>query len=208
MFFLANFDPQIRTQIICTMSADDSKFILEALTYDDVLLVPDYSEILPRETSTQTKLTRNITLNVPLISAAMDTVTEHRLAIAMALDGGIGFIHKNMSLERQAHEVRKVKRSQSGMILDPITLHVDSLVGDADALMREYKIGGIPITDDEGLLIGILTNRDLRFHKDPTQPISELMTREGLITAEEGIGLIEAEEILKEYRGLQVSYAC
>ena len=200
MFFLANFDPQIRTQIICTMSADDSKFILEALTYDDVLLVPDYSEILPRETSTQTKLTRNITLNVPLISAAMDTVTEHRLAIAMALDGGIGFIHKNMSLERQAHEVRKVKRSQSGMILDPITLHVDSLVGDADALMREYKIGGIPITDDEGLLIGILTNRDLRFHKDPTQPISELMTREGLITAEEGIGLIEAEEILKEYK--------
>lgn len=200
VIFLLNFVPQIRTQIICTMSADDSKFILEALTYDDVLLVPDYSQVLPRETTTKTKLTRNISLNIPLISAAMDTVTEHRLAIAMALDGGIGFIHKNMTLERQAHEVRKVKRSQSGMILDPITLHVDSLVGDADALMREYKIGGIPVTDDEGLLIGILTNRDLRFHKDPKQPISDLMTKEGLITAEEGISLKEAEEILKQYK--------
>ena len=182
------------------MSNDNSKFLLEALTYDDVLLVPDYSEVLPRETSTHTKLTRNIQLNIPLISAAMDTVTEHQLAIAMALDGGIGFIHKNMSLERQAHEVRKVKRSQSGMILDPITLHVDSVVGDANALMKEYKIGGIPITDNSGKLIGILTNRDLRFHKDPTRPVSTLMTREGLITAGEGIGLKEAEEILKEHK--------
>jgi IMP dehydrogenase len=182
------------------MSDDNSKFLLEALTYDDVLLVPDYSEVLPRETSTQSMLTRNISLNIPLLSAAMDTVTEHQLAIAMALDGGIGFIHKNMTLERQAHEVRKVKRSQSGMILDPITLHIDSIVGDANALMREYKIGGIPITDDAGKLIGILTNRDLRFHKDPSQPISNLMTRDGLITAGEGITLTEAEEILKEHK--------
>lgn len=182
------------------MSDDNSKFLLEALTYDDVLLVPDYSEVLPRETSTQSMLTRNISLNIPLLSAAMDTVTEHQLAIAMALDGGIGFIHKNMTLERQAHEVRKVKRSQSGMILDPITLHIDSIVGDADALMREYKIGGIPITDDDGKLIGILTNRDLRFHKDPSEPIANLMTREGLITAGEGITLTEAEEILKEHK--------
>ena len=182
------------------MSDDNSKFLLEALTYDDVLLVPDYSEVLPRETSTQSMLTRNISLNIPLLSAAMDTVTEHQLAIAMALDGGIGFIHKNMTLEQQAHEVRKVKRSQSGMILDPITLHIDSIVGDANALMREYKIGGIPITDDDSKLIGILTNRDLRFHKDPSQPIANLMTRDGLITAGEGITLTEAEEILKEHK--------
>lgn len=182
------------------MSDDNSKFLLEALTYDDVLLVPDYSEVLPRETATQSMLTRNISLNIPLLSAAMDTVTEHQLAIAMALDGGIGFIHKNMTLEQQAHEVRKVKRSQSGMILDPITLHIDSIVGDANALMREYKIGGIPITDDDSKLIGILTNRDLRFHKDPNEPIANLMTREGLITAGEGITLTEAEEILKEHK--------
>jgi IMP dehydrogenase len=182
------------------MSVDNSKFFLEALTYDDVLLIPGYSEVLPRDTSTITKLTRNISLNVPLISAAMDTVTEHQLAIAMALDGGIGFIHKNMSLEKQAQEVRKVKRSQSGMILDPITLDIDSIVGDANALMKEYKIGGIPITNEKGKLIGILTNRDLRFHKDESAPIAELMTREGLITADEGISLDEAEDILKEHK--------
>ena len=182
------------------MSVDNSKFLLEALTYDDVLLIPGYSEVLPRQTSTVTKLTRNISLNIPLISAAMDTVTEHQLAIAMALDGGIGFIHKNMTLEQQAHQVRKVKRSQSGMILDPITLNIDSIVGDANALMKEYKIGGIPITDEKGKLIGILTNRDLRFHKDASAPISDLMTREGLITADEGISLGEAEDILKEYK--------
>ena len=184
------------------MSVDNSKFLLEALTYDDVLLIPGYSEVLPRDTSIVTKLTRNISLNIPLISAAMDTVTEHSLAIAMALDGGIGFIHKNMSLEQQAYEVRKVKRSQSGMILDPITLHIDSMVGDANALMKEHKIGGIPITNENGKLIGIITNRDLRFHKDPSVPIADLMTHasDGLITAGEGIGLLEAEDILKEHK--------
>ncbi len=182
------------------MSLDTSKFIFEALTYDDVLLQPGYSQVLPRDTDTSSYLTRNIKLNIPLVSAAMDTVTEAELAIAMALEGGIGFIHKNMSMEAQARQVRKVKRSQSGMILDPITLHVNSNVRDAESIMREYKIGGIPVIDEDKKLIGIITNRDLRFHKDMSTPIREIMTQEGLITAEENIGLEKAEDILQKHK--------
>lgn len=182
------------------MSLDSSKFIFEALTYDDVLLQPGYSQVLPRDTDTSTYLTRNIKLNIPLVSAAMDTVTEAELAIAMALEGGIGFIHKNMSKEAQARQVRKVKRSQSGMILDPITLNVNSNVRDAESIMREYKIGGIPVVDENKKLIGIITNRDLRFHKDMSTPIREIMTKDGLITAEENIGLEKAEDILQKHK--------
>jgi IMP dehydrogenase len=172
----------------------------EALTYDDVLLVPAYSEILPRETDTSTRLTRNITLNIPLVSSAMDTVTEAELAIAMALEGGIGFIHKNMPKDKQAMQVRKVKRSQSGLIIDPITLSHDSTIGDANRIMREYKIGGIPVIDGDSKLIGIVTNRDLRFEKDQAKPIREVMTTERLVTANVGINLSEAEDILQEYK--------
>lgn len=182
------------------MSLDTSKFLFEALTYDDVLLLPGYSQVLPRDTDTSTYLTRNIKLNIPLVSAAMDTVTEFDLAIAMALEGGLGFIHKNMTKEAQAKQVRKVKRSQSGMILDPITLNVNSNVKDAEIIMREYKIGGIPVIDENKKLIGIITNRDLRFHKDMSTPIREIMTSEGLITAEENIGLEKAEDILQQYK--------
>nr|MDQ3395797.1 IMP dehydrogenase [Bacteroidota bacterium] len=140
------------------MTPDSSKFLFEALTYDDVLLLPGYSEVLPRDTDTSTQLTKNIRLNIPLLSAAMDTVTEFDLAISMALEGGIGFIHKNMSKEKQAEQVRKVKRSQSGMILDPITLDINSTVGDAFSIMREFSIGGIPVIDGDRKLLGIITN--------------------------------------------------
>jgi IMP dehydrogenase len=179
---------------------DTSKFLYEALTYDDVLLLPAYSEILPRETSTQTKLTRNITLNTPMISAAMDTVTEADLAIAMAQEGGIGIIHKNMTIAQQAAQVRKVKRSESGMIIDPVTLTDGQTLGDAHRIMREFKIGGIPVIDSEGKLIGILTNRDLRFQKDLTKTVNEIMTKDGLITAQKGISLDDAESILQEFK--------
>lgn len=172
----------------------------EALTYDDVLLVPGYSEILPKEASTKTWLTQSIQLNIPLVSSAMDTVTEFELAIAIAREGGIGFIHKNMSIERQADQVRKVKRAESGMMLDPVTLTTEATVGDAEKIMRELKIGGIPITDKEGILKGIITNRDLRFERDFTKPVVEVMTRENLITAKEGISLEEAESILQGYK--------
>jgi IMP dehydrogenase len=182
------------------MNIDTSKFLFEALTYDDVLLLPGYSEILPRDTDTSSLLTRNIRMNIPLVSAAMDTVTEHHLAIAMALEGGIGFIHKNMKIEAQAEQVRKVKRSQSGMIIDPITLHVDSIVADAFRIMREHKIGGIPVVDSDNKLVGIITNRDLRFQKDASKAISEIMTKERLITAEEGVDLATAEDILQEHK--------
>lgn len=182
------------------MSIDSSKLLFEALTYDDVLLLPGYSEVLPRETETETNLTRNIKLNIPLVSAAMDTVTEADLAIAMALEGGIGFIHKNMGLEAQVDHVRKVKRSQSGMILDPISLNIESTVGDAVKIMKEFKIGGIPIVDSERKLLGIITNRDLRFHKQMATPVSEIMSKNHLITAEPGIELSEAEEILQEHK--------
>lgn len=182
------------------MPLDSSKFLFEALTYDDVLLVPAYSEVLPRETSTSTFLTSTIKLNIPIVSAAMDTVTEAELAIGMALEGGLGFIHKSMSIELQAEQVRKVKRSQSGMILDPVTLQINSIVRDAEKIMREYKIGGIPVVHENGKLAGIITNRDLRFHKDMSTPIRDIMTKENLITAPEDITLETAEGILQEYR--------
>lgn len=182
------------------MSLDSSKILFEALTYDDVLLLPGYSEILPRETDTSTYLTKDIQLNIPIVSAAMDTVTEAELAISMALEGGLGFIHKNMKKEEQAEQVRKVKRSQSGMILDPITLNIESTVGDAAAIMREHKIGGIPVIDSDGKLLGIITNRDLRFQKNMRIPVRDIMTKENLITAKSGIELREAEDILQEYK--------
>ena len=176
------------------------KFLYEALTYDDVLLVPNYSEVLPRDTDTSTTLTARVRLNVPLVSAAMDTVTESGLAIAMALAGGIGIIHKNMSAEAQAYQVRKVKRSQSGMILDPITLDVNATVSDAKAIMKEHKIGGIPVVDADRKLLGIVTNRDLRFLKSNSVPVREVMTHHPLVTAEAGIGLEAAEEILQQHK--------
>ncbi|MFY0650478.1 MAG: IMP dehydrogenase [Cyclobacteriaceae bacterium] len=182
------------------MHFDNSKLLFEALTYDDVLLLPGYSEVLPRDTTTTTHLTKNISLNIPLVSAAMDTVTESELAISMALEGGLGFIHKNMTAEKQAAMVRKVKRSQSGMILDPVTLKVEAKVIDALKVMREFNIGGIPVVDDNNLLLGIVTNRDLRFQKNMRQPVSEIMTKENLITASDGVGLAEAEDILQEYK--------
>ncbi len=182
------------------MAHDPSKFLFEALTYDDVLLVPSYSEVLPRETSTVSFLTKKIKLNIPLISAAMDTVTEAELAIGMALEGGLGFIHKNMTILQQAEQVRRVKRSQSGMILDPVTLPINSTVRDAEKIMREFKIGGIPIVDGNGKLLGIITNRDLRFQKDMAMPIEQIMTKENLITAPEGITLEKAEVLLQQYK--------
>lgn len=182
------------------MPLDTSKFLFEALTYDDVLLVPAYSEVLPRGTTTVCNLTPNIQLNIPIVSAAMDTVTEAELAIGMALEGGLGFIHKSMSIEQQANQVRKVKRSQSGMILDPVTLSINSLVRDAEKIMREYKIGGIPVVNENGKLAGIITNRDLRFHKNMNTPVRDIMTKSNLITAPENITLQQAEGILQEHR--------
>ncbi|HUQ96923.1 MAG TPA: IMP dehydrogenase [Chitinophagaceae bacterium] len=171
---------------------------IEGLTFDDVLLVPAHSEILPRDVNIQTKLTKDITLNVPMLSAAMDTVTEAALAIALAREGGLGILHKNMRIDRQAEQVRKVKRSESGLILDPITLLKDATIGDALKLMRDNKIGGIPIIDNGGILVGILTNRDLRFEEDITRKVSEVMTKENLITAGEGTDLKKAEAILRQ----------
>ncbi len=182
------------------MNLDNQKFLYEALTYDDVLLVPAYSEVLPRETDTRTQLTRNITLNIPIASAAMDTVTEAELAIAMAHEGGIGFIHKNMNIADQAAQVRKVKRSESGMIIDPITVRNSATLREVNQIMREYKIGGIPVVDEQTKLVGIVTNRDMRFQKDLTLPVVQVMTTENLITASEGITLDQAEEILQQYR--------
>tara|TARA_R110002049_G_scaffold99023_8_gene241046 strand:- start:4902 stop:6374 length:1473 start_codon:yes stop_codon:yes gene_type:complete len=180
------------------MTAHDNKILGEGLTYDDVLLVPAYSEVLPREVSIETKFSKNITLNVPIVSAAMDTVTESAMAIAIAREGGIGVLHKNMTIEAQAAEVRKVKRAESGMIQDPVTLSKTATVGDAQNTMREYKIGGIPITDSKGKLIGIVTNRDLRFEKNYTRKLSEVMTSENLVTVAEGTSLKEAEIILQK----------
>ncbi|OAD90380.1 IMP dehydrogenase [Aequorivita soesokkakensis] len=180
------------------MTAHDNKILGEGLTYDDVLLVPAYSEVLPREVSIATKFSRNITLNVPIVSAAMDTVTESAMAIAIAREGGIGVLHKNMSIEDQAAEVRKVKRAESGMIIDPVTLKRENTVGDAQKTMREYSIGGIPITDDAGKLVGIVTNRDLRFEKDLKRPLKEVMTSENLVTVAQGTSLKQAEIILQQ----------
>lgn len=180
------------------MTAHQNKILGEGLTYDDVLLVPAYSEVLPREVSIQSKFTRNITLNVPIVSAAMDTVTESAMAIAIAREGGIGVLHKNMTIQQQAAEVRKVKRAESGMIQDPVTLKKDATVGDAQNTMREYRIGGIPIINDDGKLIGIVTNRDLRFEKNYDRPLSEVMTADNLVTVGKGTSLKDAETILQE----------
>jgi IMP dehydrogenase len=182
------------------MESLPNKIISQGLTYDDVLLVPAYSETLPREVSIASKFSRNIKLNVPIVSAAMDTVTESQMAIAMAREGGIGVLHKNMSIEDQADKVRKVKRSESGMIIDPVTLPTTALVADAKKIMKEYRIGGIPIVDDNGILIGIVTNRDLRFEKNEGRPIMEVMTSENLVTASEGISMSQAEEVLQAHK--------
>jgi len=180
------------------MKAHTTKIVGQGLTYDDVLLIPAYSEILPREVSIQSKFSRNITLNVPVISAAMDTVTESAMAIAMAREGGIGVLHKNMTVEQQAQEVRKVKRAESGMIIDPVTLPLNATVGDAKTAMRENGIGGIPVVDENQILKGIVTNRDLRFEKKNERSILEVMTVDKLVTALEGTTLSDAEQILQE----------
>ena len=180
------------------MKTHQNKILGEGLTYDDVLLVPAYSEVLPRDVSISTKFTRNIQLNVPILSAAMDTVTESAMAMAMAREGGIGVLHKNMSIEAQAAEVRKVKRAESGMILDPVTLPKNATIGDAQNTMREYSIGGIQIIDDYKKLIGIVTNRDLRFEKDYNKSLSKVMTSENLVTVSKGTSLEEAEIILQK----------
>ena len=172
----------------------------EGLTYDDVLLVPQYSEVLPREVDTSSLLTKKIKLNMPIVSAAMDTVTESAMAIAMAEVGGIGIIHKNMTIEKQASEARKVKRSESGMIHDPITLFESALVKEAVAIMQENRIGGIPIVDKNMLLLGIITNRDLRFQKNMEIPVGQIMTKKNLVTASMGTNLVEAEKILTKYK--------
>lgn len=180
--------------------ASNSKITKEGLTFDDVLLVPALSAVLPREVSVQTQVTKQIKLNIPLISAAMDTVTEAQMAIAMAREGGLGIIHKNMSVEKQAAQVRKVKRSESGLILDPITLLADDTIGDAFRIMKENKIGGIPIIDKNNFLVGMLTNRDLRFEKNLKQKISEVMTKGKLITADKSTNLLKAEKILQKHK--------
>ncbi len=182
------------------MSLNSSKFIGEGLTYDDVLLVPAYSEILPREVSLESQFTKNIALKTPIVSAAMDTVTEHLLAISIAQQGGIGVIHKNMSIESQAQEVRKVKRSESGMILDPITLSENAKLADALLLMSENKIGGIPVINSSKELTGIITNRDLRFEKDLDRNVSDVMTTDNLITANDNVDLLKAEDILQRHK--------
>jgi len=183
-----------------TIQSQQDKFIEESLTFDDVLLVPNYSEVLPREVDLSTQLTKELRLNIPIVSAAMDTVTDNKLAIAIARQGGIGIIHKNMSIEAQAEQVRSVKRSESGMIIDPVTLSADAKVGDALALMKKYKIGGIPIVDDANTLIGILTNRDLRFETGVQRPVKELMTVNNLITAPIGTDLAKAKAILQRHK--------
>jgi len=182
------------------MNPYPSKIVGEGLTYDDVLLVPGYSQVLPREVDIRSRFTRNIGLNAPVVSAAMDTVTESRMAIAIAREGGIGVLHKNMSAEQQAMKVRRVKRAESGMILDPVTLPKDALVRHAKDSMREHSIGGIPVVDGQGKLIGIVTNRDLRFERNDDRPISEVMTSRNLVTAKVGTTLAEAEGILQEHK--------
>lgn len=176
------------------------KILFEGLTYDDVLLVPSYSEVLPRDVSITTQFSRNIALNLPIVSAAMDTVSESSLAIALAQEGGISVLHKNMSIEAQANQVRKVKRYESGMIQDPVTLSEDAVLGDALNLMKEHAIGGIPIIDGFGKLTGIITNRDLRFEKDLNKSVQSIMTKDNIVTAKEGTTLEQAEKILQEHK--------
>lgn len=177
-----------------------AKILKEGLTFDDVLLVPQRSEVLPKDVCTQTQLTKSIKLNIPLMSAGMDTVTESKMAISMARQGGIGIIHKNMSIEAQALEVDKVKRSESGVIVDPFFLTKDHTIQDADDIMARYKISGVPIVDDNNKLIGIITNRDIKFEADFTKKIEDVMTKENLVTAREGINLTEAQQILKKHK--------
>ena len=182
------------------MIQDNPKFVEQGLTYDDVLLVPAYSDVLPRDVKINSYFSKNIPLNIPIVSAAMDTVTESKMAIAMAREGGIGVLHKNMTIEEQASKVRMVKRSESGMILDPVILPLTALVADANENMKKYKIGGIPIVDAQGKLSGIVTNRDLRFEKNDQRPITEVMTSKNLITVKEGTSLSDAEEILQKHK--------
>jgi len=182
------------------MYNDTNKFSGEGLTYDDVLLIPAYSEVLPRQVDTTSHFTKRIQIRIPVVSAAMDTVTESRMAIAMAQEGGIGVLHKNMDIEEQAAKVRKVKRAENGMIIDPVTLHERALMGDAVQIMKEFKIGGIPVVNDSNRLVGIITNRDMRFEKDMTKPVAEVMTSENLITTTEFINFEDAEEILQEHK--------
>ena len=182
------------------MISNNPKFVEQGLTYDDVLLVPAYSEVLPRDVKINTKFSRNNPLNIPIVSAAMDTVTESQMAIAMAREGGIGVLHKNMTIAEQAAKVRMVKRSESGMILDPVVLPLTAIVADANQNMTKYKIGGIPIVDAHGKLSGIVTNRDLRFEKNDQRPITEVMTSKNLITVKEGTSLSDAEEILQKHK--------
>ena len=189
-------ETEFRAQEIERLVAFERKFGKEGLTFDDVLLVPAESSVLPNDVSTVTRLTPSISLNIPLVSAAMDTVTEARLAIALARAGGMGIVHRNLSIADQVAEVDKVKRSESGMIVEPVTLRADDLVADALELMERYRISGVPIVDDREVLVGILTNRDLRFETDTSQPVSALMTARNLVTAPVGTTLEEAEEIL------------
>jgi len=178
------------------------KQIKEGLTFDDVLLIPQYSEVLPHEVDVSTYLTKKIKLNIPIVSAAMDTVTEARLAIALAREGGIGIIHRNLPIKKQAEEVEKVKKSESGMIINPVVVKPDTKVKEALDIMAKYKISGVPVVNEKNKLVGILTNRDLRFIRteDYVKPVSEFMTKENLITAREGITLDEAEEIFRKYK--------
>ena len=182
------------------MSFIAEKVKMDGLTFDDVLLIPAYSEVLPREVNLKTKFSRNITLNVPLVSAAMDTVTESGLAIAIAREGGIGVIHKNMSIEEQARQVHAVKRAENGMIYDPVTIKKGSTVADALSMMKEFHIGGIPVVDDDRKLVGIVTHRDLRFESDVNRPVDEVMTSEGLVTTSQTTDLEEAAKILQEHK--------
>ena len=182
------------------MSFIADKVVMDGLTYDDVLLIPAYSEVLPKMVDLTTKFSRNIELKIPFVTAAMDTVTEAKMAIAIAREGGIGVIHKNMSIEEQARQVAIVKRAENGMIYDPVTIKRGSTVSDALALMAEYKIGGIPVVDDEGCLVGIVTNRDLRFERDLNKRIDEVMTKENIVTTDQATDLEAAAQILQEHK--------
>ena len=182
------------------MSFIDEKLVAEGLSGDDVLLVPAYSEVLPREVSVASRFSRNVPINTPIVSAAMDTVTEAELAIAIARAGGIGVIHKNMPIERQMEQVRRVKRAENGMIYDPVVINPDATVADALNLMKQNHIGGIPVVDANGCLLGIVTNRDLRFVDNLKTPISQIMTKENLITTESGTDLVQATNLLKKYK--------
>ena len=180
--------------------SDTVKFIEGGLTYDDVLLVPAYSNIIPRDTNLSTNFSRNIQLNIPIVTAGMDTVTEAAMAIAIAQEGGIGVLHKNMTIERQAAEVRKVKRAENGMIIDPVTIRETATVGEALRMMNENRIGGIPVVNENNVLVGIVTNRDIRFIQDMKRPISEVMTKDNLVTTPEFTDFATAAEILQKHR--------